>query len=89
MADRCPHRHAPLSMGRVEGNHLTCMYHGMRVDTEGQCVSVPLLEPAPACSVHVYPVHIKSSWTWVWMGDPGKAPFRTSRRHARSMEANA
>ena len=26
--DRCPHRGARLSMGRVENGHLECPYHG-------------------------------------------------------------
>ncbi len=30
MDDRCPHRRAPLSMGRLEGDEIECAYHGMR-----------------------------------------------------------
>src|SRR5216684_4227040 len=31
--DRCCQRAAPLSMGRIEGDDIRCMYHGMKFDT--------------------------------------------------------
>lgn len=42
-ADRCPHRGAALSMGRVDGDLLECPYHGWRFDASGRCVAVPAL----------------------------------------------
>jgi phenylpropionate dioxygenase-like ring-hydroxylating dioxygenase large terminal subunit len=42
-ADRCPHRGAALSLGRVQGDTLECAYHGWRFDGSGQCVAVPAL----------------------------------------------
>jgi len=44
MADSCPHRSVPLSMGRVEDGELVCMYHGWRFGKSGQCVDVPTLK---------------------------------------------
>lgn len=41
LADRCPHRHAPLSGGRVEGGMIQCPYHGWRFDGEGRCQAIP------------------------------------------------
>lgn len=41
MEDRCPHRHASLSLGRKEGDSLRCMYHGMKFGPDGQCTEVP------------------------------------------------
>ncbi len=69
IADRCPHRHLPLSMGRVSGEVLQCGYHGLRFDSSGRCVSVPSQEfiPPRAC-VKAYPVEEKYGWIWVWMG---------------------
>ena len=29
LEDRCVHRHLPLSMGRLVGDHLQCHYHGL------------------------------------------------------------
>ncbi|XRB16033.1 Rieske domain-containing protein [Pseudoscourfieldia marina] len=40
--DRCPHRAAPLSEGRVEQDGtLMCAYHAWRFDGQGECVSIP------------------------------------------------
>ena len=36
MEDRCCHRGAPLSMGRIEGDCIRCMYHGMKYDPSGK-----------------------------------------------------
>ena len=38
LADVCPHRSAPLSMGFVENNELVCQYHGWRFGESGSCV---------------------------------------------------
>ena len=34
---RCPHRTAPLGLGRVEGEEIRCFYHGWRFNGDGQC----------------------------------------------------
>ena len=71
LQDRCPHRHAPLSMGRVEGNEIRCMYHGMKFSQGGKCVHIPATDTIPANSdVRRFPVIEKDSWIWVWTGDP-------------------
>ena len=46
--DRCPHRGAPLSAGRVEEGCIRCPYHGWRLDVAGACVEIPGLPKAPA-----------------------------------------
>jgi vanillate O-demethylase monooxygenase subunit len=77
LADRCCHRFAPLSLGRVEGEELRCMYHGLKFDRSGRCTEIPGQDiiPATAC-VKAYPVVERHSWIWVWMGDPAKADAR-------------
>ena len=74
MEDRCCHRFAPLSKGRLEGDDLRCMYHGLKFDRTGRCIEIPGQDviPRTAC-VRSYPVVEKHSWIWVWMGDPAKA----------------
>ena len=39
MDDMCPHRLAPLRLGRLlpDGN-LQCGYHGLEFDSDGECV---------------------------------------------------
>ena len=39
--DRCPHRLAPLSAGRVQGDGIQCGYHGWCFATDGSCTAVP------------------------------------------------
>ena len=40
--DRCPHRFAPLHMGKiVGGNQVRCVYHGLEFDASGACVLNP------------------------------------------------
>ena len=42
VADACPHRSAPLSMGRVgDDGNLRCFYHGWAFGAKGECVDVP------------------------------------------------
>ncbi len=74
LEDRCVHRLAPLSLGRCEGDHIRCMYHGLKFDADGKCVEIPGQELIPAkAQVRSYPVIAKHSWLWVWMGDPALA----------------
>ena len=32
LVDRCPHKLAPLSVGRLKGDYVECGYHGMTFD---------------------------------------------------------
>lgn len=71
LEDRCAHRLAPLSLGRLEGDDLRCMYHGVKFSAAGQCVEVPGQEnPAKRLCVRKYPVVERHRWVWIWMGDP-------------------
>jgi phenylpropionate dioxygenase-like ring-hydroxylating dioxygenase large terminal subunit len=74
MEDRCCHRFAPLSKGRVEGNAIRCMYHGLKFDQRGTCIEIPGQTAIPRVArVRTYPVSEKHSWLWVWMGDAAAA----------------
>jgi phenylpropionate dioxygenase-like ring-hydroxylating dioxygenase large terminal subunit len=42
-ADRCPHRHCPLTLGHCEDGVLQCAYHGWRFDGDGRCIEIPAL----------------------------------------------
>jgi vanillate O-demethylase monooxygenase subunit len=74
LEDRCCHRLAPLSRGRLEGDDLRCMYHGIKFAASGQCIEIPGQERIPAgVSVRTYPVVELDRWIWVWMGDVAQA----------------
>jgi vanillate O-demethylase monooxygenase subunit len=48
LEDRCCHRQAPLSMGKLIGNVVKCPYHGLEFDASGKCVKVPSQDMVPA-----------------------------------------
>jgi nitrite reductase/ring-hydroxylating ferredoxin subunit len=74
MEDRCCHRSAPLSKGRVEGEAIRCMYHGFKFDPDGMCIEIPGQSVIPrAARVRKYPVVERYNWIGVWMGDPSLA----------------
>jgi len=71
LADACPHRKVPLSMGRVQGDDLECGYHGLVFDCAGSCVRVPNGDhPPQGASVRSYPIEPRYGLLWMWMGDP-------------------
>ena len=42
LQDRCPHRFAPLHMGKVvDGDRVQCPYHGLEFNASGACVLNP------------------------------------------------
>jgi phenylpropionate dioxygenase-like ring-hydroxylating dioxygenase large terminal subunit len=72
--DRCPHRLAPLSAGRVEDGRLRCMYHGLLFDPAGRCVEVPAQDHiSPNLKLKTWPVIERDSLVWIWMGDEALA----------------
>ncbi len=79
--DRCAHRFAPLSMGKiVGGDRIQCPYHGLEFDRTGACVHNPHgAKNIPSrARVRSYPVIEKHKAVWIWMGDapadPAKVP---------------
>lgn len=50
LADRCPHRFAPLSLGTRMGDSVQCGYHGLTFDGTGQCVHNPFSNNIPAAA---------------------------------------
>jgi vanillate O-demethylase monooxygenase subunit len=74
LEDRCCHRQAPLSMGKLIGDIVKCPYHGLEFDPSGVCVKVPSQERIPpSAKVKSYPAVEKNHWIWIWTGDPAKA----------------
>ena len=75
LADRCPHRFAPLSMGKVCDGQVQCAYHGLRFDAAGQCRHNPHGDGSipKAAVVRAYPVQERHGALWIWMGKPSAA----------------
>jgi vanillate O-demethylase monooxygenase subunit len=72
--DRCAHRGARLSRGRLEGDCLRCMYHGLKYDPSGKCVQIPGQDNIPEkLAVRSFPVVEKDHLVWIWMGNPALA----------------
>src|SRR5580704_5813375 len=70
--DRCAHRFAPLSMGKiVRGDRIQCPYHGLEFDGSGACVHNPhgTKNIPTKARVKSYPAVEKHKAIWVWMGD--------------------
>ena len=73
--DRCPHRLAPLSEGRIgESDNLICSYHGWEFDTQGECQRIPqadnpdlITKQAQNLCATVYPNRQENDLLWVWM----------------------
>jgi len=72
--DRCPHRFAPLSRGRIREDVIECGYHGLSFDRTGACVGNPHANAVPAAArVRSFPVIDRYSAVWIWMGEPQEA----------------
>jgi len=69
--DRCPHRFAPLSRGKLHGDVVECGYHGLRFDGTGRCVLNPHHSANhPKNRVLSFPIKERYGFVWIWMGDP-------------------
>ena len=72
--DRCPHREAPLSIGKLQDGVLSCAYHGWGFGDEGRCVSVPSSGEAasipPTAHLGCKKVQERYGLVWVCPGDP-------------------
>ncbi|MEN9537995.1 MAG: hypothetical protein RLZZ126_230 [Pseudomonadota bacterium] len=78
-ADRCPHRGARLSMGRVVTGRLECPYHGWQFAPDGACVHVPAAPAFTPPSTHVAQTHAVCEahglvWVCLQPGDPPSEP---------------
>lgn len=83
LEDRCPHRGAPLSLGRPSGpDDVACRYHGVVVAGDGTVVSVP---GQPGCALEgrqagrAFPAAEHSGAVFVWFGNlPDAEPVALS-----------
>ena len=71
--DFCPHRGAPLSLGKVENGKLVCGYHGLEMGCDGKTVAMPCQRVGGFPAVRTYPVVERYGFIWVWPGDAQEA----------------
>lgn len=74
LRDRCPHRFAPLSLGKREGDTIVCGYHGLAFDHGGRCVRNPFSGHIPAAAaVASFRVVERDDIVWCWFGEAALA----------------
>lgn len=76
--EKCPHRKASMALGRNEECGLRCLYHGWKIDVDGNVVEMPS-EPAESklaekVKVKAYKTHEAAGFIWVYMGDQSAVP---------------
>lgn len=72
MEEFCPHRGASLVLGRNEEGGLRCLYHGWKMDVNGNVVEMASEPCASGMTDRVkhkaYPVHEWAGIVWAWFG---------------------
>jgi phenylpropionate dioxygenase-like ring-hydroxylating dioxygenase large terminal subunit len=82
IADKCCHRGASLSCGRIINGKLECPFHGFIYDKSGKIQVIPANgknRPVPeTMKVRAYRTYEAFGFIWVWWGDddiPANEPF--------------
>ncbi|MCX4245011.1 aromatic ring-hydroxylating oxygenase subunit alpha [Paraliomyxa miuraensis] len=72
--DRCPHRGASLSAGKIREGCLECPFHGFVFDGRGACVEVPCNGPDAPRARHLdtraFEIREAQGLLWLWWGQP-------------------
>ena len=76
--EACPHRRASLVLGRNEEGGLRCLYHGWKMDVDGNVLEMTC-EPAASGMVDkvkhkAYPVQEWGGMVWAWFGAADAVP---------------
>src|SRR5439155_12428237 len=78
IGERCPHRLAPLVIGRNEESGLRCLYHGWKFDVNGLCVDMPNEPESSGFRAKIkqtaYMLREEGEVIWGYLGDPAKVP---------------
>ncbi len=84
LQNRCAHRSFPLHRGKLEGDHVVCMYHGITYAPDGSCIRVPSDNREATCKairLHRYPVVEQPPFVWIWTGETAHADTRLVPQH--------
>ena len=81
MDEYCPHRRVSLVFGRNENCGLRCLYHGWKMDVEGNIVErvsepvIPISSTNAAPPKHLaYPTQEWGGFVWAYLGPPETLP---------------
>lgn len=72
--DKCAHRGAALSKGKIIDDCIECPFHGLQYDATGRCQLIPANgknTPIPErFRVHTYSTDEAHGLVWLWWGEP-------------------
>jgi len=77
LEDFCPHRGAPLSLGKVIEGQLVCGYHGLTMGCDGKTLCMPGQTVRRFPTIRRYPVVERHGFVWLWPGDAALADEST------------
>nr|WP_316656343.1 Rieske 2Fe-2S domain-containing protein [uncultured Gellertiella sp.] len=76
LQDRCPHRQAPLSGGKVVGQAIECPYHGWQFRGDGTLATLPChVGDLPRYAVPAHAVKETAGLLFLARGEPQKSPY--------------
>ena len=74
----CPHRRVSLALGRNEECGLRCLYHGWKMDVDGNVVEMSSEPPESSLvekvKIKSYPAREAGGFVWTYMGPPAEMP---------------
>lgn len=72
VTDRCPHRGAALSAGKLQGECVECPFHGFRYAADGRCTLVPAngraVPPPQALNTRALQLREAHGFIYAWYG---------------------
>lgn len=75
--EQCAHRSASLSLGRVEGGGIRCLFHGWKFSVDGTVLETPnVSDPRfrERFKARAYPVREAGKLIWAYVGPQGMEP---------------
>jgi phthalate 4,5-dioxygenase len=76
--EHCPHRRASLALGRNEECGLRCLYHGWKIDVEGNVLEMTSEPPESGFAEKVkhkaYPAQEAGGFVWTYLGPAAEMP---------------
>jgi phenylpropionate dioxygenase-like ring-hydroxylating dioxygenase large terminal subunit len=81
LEDRCAHRQAPLSSGKLcHNSNIQCPYHGWEYDSTGKLVNIPALSKNDLPNINIPSYHclVQDGYIWICLSEKPatKTPLR-------------